>query len=238
MGKKYKFHGDDYWMLVIGAILLVFSVMLFLAARGQEQLMIYVMTGLGVVGVIVGFLLGAFVGVGVAVAVLWGIVKLMEIFTIPAAILFLAGAIGMIVWWLKECIVVDGGSSRSSTSKSEPVSGSGSSVSSASSSSKTSEPRWEDYKDRTDYEEMVIDSSHSDGQYVAFMLLTVGTRVKSAYYTSDDTSGLIANGKHLHTFNKEQEKMIYRLLPDAIFVSDIKHTNGGSYTVTLRCYKN
>ena len=241
MKKKYKFRGDDYWMLVLAFILIAFAVMTYLTSIGKEQMMVYIMTGLGVVGVIIGFLLGSFIGVGVAVAVLWGFVKLLELFPIPMALLFLAGGIAMIVWWIKECMHEETGDSRNSGDDSEADSGasSGSGSSSSSGASQLKERYWSDYKNRTDYEEMVINSSDSDGQYAAFMLLGVGTQLHSVYYSGDDTTGFMANGKHLHTFNKEQEDMILRLQPEACFVSDIKRSGSsyGSYTVTVRCYK-
>ena len=104
MGKKYRFVPDNYLILVLAAVLIAFSVLLFMAAAGNDGLYVKVMIGVGVVLVIIGFLLGAFAGVGVAIALIWVFGKLVDLFTIPMAILFLVGGIAVIILWIVDCI--------------------------------------------------------------------------------------------------------------------------------------
>ena len=61
------------------------------------------MTGLGIVAVIAGFLIGAFAGAAAAFGIIWVLVQIMEVFMKGFGYIFLAGGIAMLIWWLIEC---------------------------------------------------------------------------------------------------------------------------------------
>lgn len=255
--KKRKFKPGEYWILVGGILLIAFAVLFFLAAAGKEKLLVGIMTGLGVVAIIAGFLLGAFAGAGAAFGIIWVLVKIMDRFTTAFGYIFLAGGIAMIIWWLVECFPVvstssysgssssSSGSSSSSPSKSSSVSSSSSaSKSSSSGSSGRSAPsdlHWSDCRDRTDYTEIRIDLGDTDAEYVVFLALEVGDRLYVTKYTDEDSLGLTFrfNGSYKHFCDLEGDLLekLTDISPEAIFVSDVSKAPGNIW-IKIRCYSS
>ncbi len=243
--KKRKFSPGEYWILVGGILLIAFAVLFFLAAAGKEKLLVGIMTGLGVVAVIAGFLLGAFAGAGAAFGIIWVLVKIMDRFTTAFGYIFLAGGIAMIIWWLVECFPVVSDSSYSgSSSSSSGNSSSSASKSSSSGSSGRSAPsdlHWSDCRNRTDYTEIRIDLGDTDAEYVAFLALEVGERLFVTKYTDEDSLGLTFrfNGSYKHFCDLEGDLLekLTDISPEAIFVSDVSKAPGNIW-IKIRCYSS
>ena len=243
--KKRKFSPGEYWILVGGILLIAFAVLFFLAAAGKEKLLVGIMTGLGVVAVIAGFLLGAFAGAGAAFGIIWVLVKIMDRFTAAFGYIFLAGGIAMIIWWLVECFPVVSDSSYSGSSSSSSGSSSSSpSKSSSSGSSGRSAPsdlHWSDCRDRTDYTEIRIDLGDTDAEYVAFLALEVGERLFVTKYTDEDSLGLTFrfNGSYKHFCDLKGDLLekLTEISPEAIFVSVVSKAPGNTW-IKIRCYSS
>ncbi|MBQ3411585.1 MAG: hypothetical protein IJG67_00975 [Oscillospiraceae bacterium] len=262
--KKRKFKPGEYWILVGGILLIAFAVLFFLAAAGKEKLLVGIMTGLGVVAVIAGFLIGSFAGAAAAFGIIWVLVKIMDRFTTAFAYIFLAGGIAMIIWWLVESFPVvsdssysgssssSSGSSSSSYSSSSSSPSKSSSVSSSSSASKSSSSgssgrsapsdlHWSDCRDRTDYTEIRIDLGDTDAEYVVFLALEVGDRLYVTKYTDQDSLGLTFrfNGSYKHFCDLEGDLLekLTDISPEAIFVSDVSKAPGNIW-IKIRCYSS
>lgn len=239
--KKRKFSPGEYWILVGGILLIAFAVLFFLAAAGKEKLLVSVMTGLGIVAVIAGFLIGAFAGSAAAFGIIWVLVQIMEVFTKGFGYIFLAGGIAMIIWWLIECFPKQSASYTSSGS-----SGSSSEKSSSERSSFSSEPvhiywpEWDDYKDRKDYKEIHISLGDTDANYAAFLVLDEGTRLYITGNVKDDSRDLSLeyNGKFSHfcTLRGDLLDKMMELSPKVMFVSKVSKAPGNTWA-DLRCFR-
>ncbi len=243
--KKRKFSPGEYWILVGGILLIAFAVLFFLAAAGKEKLLVGIMTGLGVVAVIAGFLLGSLAGAAAAFGIIWVLVKIMDRFTTAFAYIFLAGGITMIIWWLVESFPAVSASSYSgSSSSSSGSSSSSASRSSSSGSSDRSTPsdlHWSDCRDRTDYAEIRIDLGDTDAEYVVFLALEVGDRLYVTKYTDEDSLGLTFrfNGSYKHFCDLKGDLLekLTDISPEAIFVSDVSKAPGNIW-IKIRCYSS
>ncbi len=105
--KRSKLDWEDCLALIGGVILVAFAVVTFFAAKGETQVLIYILEGIGVIAVIGGFIAGSFIGAICALIAIAIVIKLFEAFTIPVGILLLAGGIALIVYWLKEYKILE-----------------------------------------------------------------------------------------------------------------------------------
>ena len=118
--KRFKYDLEKHLALIGGLLLIAFAVVTFFAAKGHTQVLIYIMEGIGVIAIIGGFIAASFIGAICAAVAIFIVVKLMERFTMPVAVLLFIGGIALVVYWMKKNRKLRPAYNKSATSRPSP----------------------------------------------------------------------------------------------------------------------
>ena len=124
--KRSSFDLEDHLALIGGLLFIAFAAVTFFAANGHTQVLIYILEGIGVIAVIGGFLIASFAGAICAFIAIAIVVKLMEKFTLLAAVMLLVGGMALIAYWMKENKIFHSAKRKSASSRSSSAASKGS----------------------------------------------------------------------------------------------------------------